>query len=164
MVLPDTHRDQRVFIIELPDDEHNDKQNAKDEQDKNIRRSPALRSTFTKTTQNVSIQKERQMTVRKYLRAHVNNPMPAIVNPVPTRSNLFNASRSNFILSDVSAGMVTAAMMVKMMYMIAKSQKLARQLKICVAIPAKIIPKTKPKGFPALKHAMAAFLRCEGFA
>ena len=39
----------------------------------------------------------------------------------------------------------------------ARSQKLALQLNMYEAIPLNIVPNTKPSGFPALKHANAAF-------
>ena len=37
--------------------------------------------------------------------------------------------------------------------MIAKRKKLARQLKMSLAMPEKMVPKTKPKGLPAEKQA-----------
>ncbi len=46
--------------------------------------------------------------------------------------------------------------------MIANSQKLALHPKSLSAIPEKMLPKTKPTGFPALKQANALFFRFEG--
>jgi hypothetical protein len=54
--------------------------------------------------------------------------------------------------------------MVKMAQIMDSRINAARQLKSCVAIPHRIVPNAKPKGFPALKDENAAFLRFDGVA
>ena len=91
------------------------------------------------------------------LRAAQNIPIPAMVKPVPNRSNFFNVSELNFCFGIVSTGTVSAATIEVMKYVMAMKKKPARQLKVCVNSPAKIVPKTKPSGLPALKHPKALF-------
>jgi hypothetical protein len=53
------------------------------------------------------------------LRAAQNMPMPAMVMPVPGRSNFFKVSASNFCLGIVSVGTVRNATIEVMKYVIA---------------------------------------------
>ena len=90
-----------------------------------------------------------------YLRELENIAIPAIVHTAPNISNFLTEAHLNFSGSSESFGTVKIAVTVKIRYMIAKSQKLALQLNSFVATPENTLPKTKPSGLPALKHAKA---------
>lgn len=91
-------------------------------------------------------------------------PIPAMASKVPTGSNFLRHSLVKGSLGMVSRGNVKNPTMVKTEYKMASHQNDARQLNSCVAIPEAIIPTTNPSGFPALKHANAAFFLLDGFA
>jgi hypothetical protein len=84
-------------------------------------------------------------------------PIPKIVNAVPGKSSFFNVSLSSVCFGCVSLGTVKAATILVTKYTIANRKKPALQLKTWVNSPDRIVPNTKPMGFPALKHPNALF-------
>jgi hypothetical protein len=91
-----------------------------------------------------------------------NNAIPATLNIIPKRSNLFNVATVNLSVSPCVFGTVQSAAKKKIAYIILNNQKLALQLNSLSATPLKILPSTKPTGFPALKQANALFFLLEG--
>lgn len=99
---------------------------------------------------------------KTHLNAAQNMPMPKIVIAVPGKSSLFNVSSLKLTFEATSFGTVKTAIIETSTYTIASKKKLALQLKICVASPLKMVPKTKPKGLPAEKQAKTLFFLCPG--
>jgi hypothetical protein len=150
------------MCTQFPEDEDDHKYHAQYQKRNDIARFPPLWSVAGKATDSQQLSQNAHSEVYTRLKAAENRPVPAIAKKLPIKSKFLHVSLVNFSLGVESFGSTQMATSVSTKNTMANHQKPALQSKIWQTIPPEIKPNTKPRGFPALKQAKAAFFLCEG--